>query len=122
MSRFGIDLGGIVADHFAADSAPATLVVITYGALKAGNTSGREKTETSYPCRAFREEFDSSRVGQGTVRAEDCQIRVYVKTLPAGVVPTAKDRLVLNGVSYSILKVRGNAATYVLHARGPGSA
>lgn len=118
MTRFGVDLGDLVGQVFAPDDPVATLTVVTHGSFVAGLDGGKSKSTASYPCRARRTEYDSSRIDGELIRHEDCEIRVTKSSLPATVIPTSKDRITLNGVEYAIQHVSGNAATYVLHARG----
>jgi hypothetical protein len=120
--RFGINLASITSRILGSGAQRLTLKKVTDGAWQPGYDQGKERTTTDHLCRGYRVEFDSSLVDGTTVRKEDCIIRVYAKSLPASVQPTANDRIVLAGTEYEIVHVGGDPAqaVHVLHARGPG--
>lgn len=125
MTRFGVDLAGMVHGEFAPGARDVVLTVRTSTTWKAGGDQGKNKTTTDYPCRGYKVEFDSSLIDGTNVRTEDCMIRIYRRSLASSVEPTSKDRVTLGGVNYEIVAVKGDdigGSMWVLHVRGPGRA
>ncbi len=119
--RFGIDLAGIVHETFAPDGDPMTLVKVSTGELKDGGISGRETSTTEYPCAGYRVEYDSSRIDDEMILKNDCELRIYPRTLPDGVRPSGRDTIVHDGTTFSVVMCKWDQAKsmHVVQARGP---
>jgi hypothetical protein len=118
---FGISLGNLVNEKLGPHVGKVTLTKVTNGALKAGGASGKEQTETPYVCNGYKVDDTSKTAEKTSVHYRDTEVRIYMSSLPAGVVPTRNDKVTVGGVVYRIERVGGLVDTVVsLFVQGPG--
>lgn len=119
----GVNLGNLVNQTFgpSTDANNCVLTKVTNGALKAGNASGREQTTVDYPCRGYKVDDKSKTAEKTSVHYRDTEVRIYMASLPDGVIPTKNDKVTVSGVTYKIERVGGNADSVIsLFVQGPG--
>lgn len=121
---YGISLQGLVHDEFEPERGePMTLLRVTAGDVKTGGITGRDTTTTEYPCTGYRVDYDSSRVDGEQILKNDCMLRVYPLSLPEGIRPSARDKVVHDGTTFSIVDRRWDQAKsmHVIQARAPAA-
>ena len=117
---FGLDIAALVnnAIESAGNVRPATLTQVTPGTRTSGDlTGGTNPTEQSYPCNAFVEDRNETRIN-GTLVSEGGRfVGILGGSLPPGIEPGSGDRVLIDGVTYEIneaASVDPAAALYTL--------
>lgn len=118
---FGVDIAAEVKSALGPGVPEVTLISRIAGTLDSTDlTSGAPITETSYTCKGFIDNYDSSRYGNSTITQGTRVIVILGDTLPSGVVPKPEDRLVAESQTFHLVGpvIRDPAgATYVCEAR-----
>jgi hypothetical protein len=119
---FGVSLGGLVNQTFGPTVDAVVLTKVINGALKAGGASGKEQTEATYPCRGYKVDDTSKTAEKTSVHYRDTEVRIYMDSLPDGIMPTRNDKVTVRGIVYRIERVGGNVDTVLsLFVQGPGA-
>jgi len=92
---FGIDIAGEIHRAVSPGLPSVTLVSIAAGNRTEGNLAGgRERTETSYPCRGIAVENVGQLVGGRMIGEDEAVIMVTAKSIAGGTVaPKAHDKI-----------------------------
>lgn len=92
---------------------PASLIVVTQGALSASDvTAGRATTETTVPCRGLVVSWKGSRFLSTEVQAGDRVVHLIATTLK-GNTPKIGDKLTIEGATARILNLDRDGAAAV---------
>ncbi len=98
-----------------------TLIKVTPGSRTPGQaTGGVNATSASHSAKGIQESYRDNEIDSVAVKIGDRKVLILGATLPAGVVPVPGDRVISEGVTYSVVNVSRDpaAATYTLQARG----
>lgn len=100
-------LSGFIAKQLAKNLGkqvlPATLIKVTNTARTSGNASGGlDPTETSYAARGWIEKYADGYQDNSTTRRKVRQVALLGASIAGGQVPTAGDRVTIEGATYRI--------------------
>lgn len=111
---FGIDIAATVARAMGGGLLPVTLTKVSPGSRTSGQlAAGTNPTEAQHSCRGMKDTLRSIRA-DSIVEDATAVVLILGGTLPAGVVPTVNDKVLVEGNIHTILKVDRDpaAATY----------
>ncbi len=105
---FGIDIAKTVSDSIAAAGGvrPGTLTHISPGTRGANPTGGTAPTETSHTFQGFVDQRDVRRTGEVATNNMSVVSMLGASVLPL-VVPVVNDRVVIDGVTYTLVELLG---------------
>jgi hypothetical protein len=121
-ARFlGVDVAGEIFRRMGDRMIAATYTVVTPGTRGADLSAGTNPKTADHVCRGFVEEFRSEQIDGANVRYGDRIVAILGASLPAAVAPRPNDRVMIEGVTYRVIRVLSRdagQAVWRLHGRG----
>lgn len=118
---FGVNIAKLIHQNMSKGLLEATLTKVTLGARTSGSlTGGKAKTEATYSCRGFVEDYRDSQIDGTIVEKGDRMIVLIGDSIADGAVPAVDDKVTIEGRTYTIVgpvKRDPAAATYTLQVR-----
>lgn len=118
---FGIDVAGIVNKEMGKLLLPVTLQKVSTQTRTTDNLSGGTNPEfTNYSGKGFIEDYNDYVSANSGVERGDKKITVLGGSLSTNIKPAANDRIIIEGSTYNIVRVKRDpaGATYECQSRG----
>jgi hypothetical protein len=118
---FGVDIAAEINRGLGPGLLDATLTVVTGAARTAGSlTGGTNPTTTSHTAKGFLDDYKDFQIDGTIVQRGDRMVVLLGASIDPAAVPTAGDRVTIEGESFNIVNVERDpaAATYTMQVRG----
>lgn len=116
---FGIDIATQMAEILSPVTFDQVLIKISTE-RDATDRTLMNRSETSYSCKGFVDNYSSENIRSTSVQITDVKIVILVATLPSGIVPEPGDKIEAEGTTYTIPEdgVIRDAAAATYECRG----
>lgn len=120
MAKFmGVNIAGLVNKHISKRINDIQLIVVTPLQRTEGSTTGgMGKTTSTYPGKGFVEDYAADLVDGTIISKNDRIINIIALSILNRPVPKPGDRVVAEGVTYNIIKVKRDPAGAMYTCQG----